>query len=91
MRFDGRALVYAIVLEIALTVLAAFGGPHGDLGGVPWVLQLPGILLVLFGKDDRGFLWRVGGMFLVQVVVWYLIFALMRRWRRGRLDLSKAG
>jgi hypothetical protein len=76
---------------MALIVLAAFGGPHGSLGAVPWALQLPGILFILFGKGEAGFLWRVAGIFLVQVIVWYLIFAFARRWRRGRLDLSKAG
>jgi hypothetical protein len=90
MRFDGRALGSAIVLEIALIVLAAFGGPHGQLGAVPWMLQLPGILLIMFGKGEAGFLWRVVGIFIVQVTVWYFIFALTRRWRRSRLELSKA-
>jgi hypothetical protein len=84
MRFDGRAFVYAIVLEIALTVLSAFGGPHGDLGAIPWTLQLPGILLIMIGKGNSLFFWRVGGMFVVQVVVWYAIFSFARRWRRRR-------
>ena len=90
MRFDGRALIYAIVLEIALIVLAAFGGPHGELGAVPWALQLPGILLIMIGKGDAGFIWRVAGIFVVQVTVWYFIFAFARRWRRSRLEFSKA-
>jgi len=89
MRFDGRALIYAILLEVALTVAAAFGGPHGVLGGIPWALQLPGILFITLGKGEAGFLWRVGGMFVIQVVVWYSIFAFARRLRRGRLELSE--
>jgi len=32
---------------------------------------------------------RVGGMFVIQVVVWYSIFAFARRLRRGRLELSE--
>ena len=54
MRFDGRALAYAIVLEIVLTVVAAFGGPHGVLGAIPWTLQLPGIFFIAFGKGEAG-------------------------------------
>jgi hypothetical protein len=88
MRVDGRALAYAVVLEIVLTVVAAFGGPHGVLGAVPWTLQLPGILFIMFGKGEAGFFWRVGGMFVVQVVVWYAIFAFARRLRRNRLAFS---
>jgi hypothetical protein len=89
MRFDGRALIYAIVLEVALTVLAAFGGPHGQLGAVPWMLQLPGILVIMFGKGESGFVVRVATMFVVQVVIWYSIFAFARRLRRRRLELSR--
>jgi hypothetical protein len=88
MRVDGRALAYAVVLEIVLTVVAAFGGPHGVLGAVPWTLQLPGILFIMFGKGEAGFFWRVGGMFVVQVVVWYGIFSFVRSWRRRRLVVS---
>jgi hypothetical protein len=88
MRVDGRALAYAIVLETVLTVVAAFGGPHGVLGAIPWTLQLPGILFIMFGKGEAGFFWRVGGMFVVQVVVWYAIFAFARQLRRKRLAFS---
>jgi hypothetical protein len=88
MRFDGRALASAIVFEIVLTVVAAFGGPHGVLGAIPWTLQLPGILFIMFGKGEAGFFWRVGGMFVVQVIVWYAIFSFARRWRRRRLAVS---
>jgi len=91
MRFDGRALAYAIVLEIVLTVVAAFGGPHGVLGAIPWTLQLPGIFFIAFGKGEAGFFWRVGGMFVVQVVVWYAIFSFARRWRRRRLAVPEPG
>ena len=89
-RVDGRALIYAILLEVALMILAAFGGPHGELGAIPWALQLPGILLIMFGKGEAGFLWLVGGIFVIQVTVWYFIFAFARRWRRSRLEFSKA-
>ena len=89
-RVDAHALMYAILLEIALIVLAAFGGPHGQLGAIPWTLQLPGILLIMFGKGEAGFLWRVAGIFVIQVTVWYFILAFVRRWRRSRLEFSKA-
>jgi len=91
MRFDGRAFAYAIVLEIVLTVVAAFGGPHGVLGAIPWTLQLPGIFFIAFGKGEAGFFWRVGGMFVVQVVVWYAIFSFGRRWWRRRLAVPEPG
>jgi hypothetical protein len=45
---DWRALGYAVLIELALLVVAAFGGPHGELGGLPWILQLPGIVFVLY-------------------------------------------
>jgi hypothetical protein len=66
-----------------LLVLAAFGGPHGELGATPWVLQLPGILLVLVVPGDEGFLWRIAAMAIVQVGLWYWLLAFVRR-RRAR-------
>ena len=46
MRGDWRTFALAVVLEVILLALAAFGGPHGTLGAWPWMLQFPGILLV---------------------------------------------
>jgi hypothetical protein len=82
MRPDWPALGWAILIEGLLAGLAAFGGPHGALGGAPWVLQLPGILLVLFVPGSGGFAWRVAGMVFVQVVLWYGLMAALRRRRR---------
>ena len=31
MTLDWRALGYAVLIEVALLILAAFGGPHGEL------------------------------------------------------------
>lgn len=83
MHVDRRALVYAIGLEAVLAGLAAFGGPHGTLGAWPWTLQLPGILLVFFGGGEAHFAWRVAGMLLIQIALWYGIFAVGRHRRRG--------
>ena len=69
MRNDFVALAIAIALEAVLLVLAVFGGPHGALGGAPWALQLPGILLVFFIPGEGGFLW-------------YALIAFVRRHRR---------
>lgn len=88
MRLDWPALGYAVVIEAALTGLAAFGGPHGTLGAAPWALQMPGILLVLFVPGPEGFVWRVAGMVAVQIVLWYALLAVARRWRRGRQALG---
>lgn len=52
--------------------------------GAPWVLQMPGILLVLFLPGSGGFVWRVAGMVVVQLVLWYGLIAALRRWRRRR-------
>lgn len=78
-KLDRRALVLAIVVEGVLGALAAFGGPHGALGALPWTLQLPGILLVFFGGGEAWFWWRVAGMILIQVALWYAVIAVLRR------------
>jgi hypothetical protein len=73
------ALGYAVLIESALLVLAAFGGPHGGLGAVPWVLQLPGIVLVLYPTGGSHFMLRVIGMFLIQLALWYAVISALRR------------
>lgn len=83
MRVDGRALVYAVTTETALTVAAAFGGPHGTLGALPWMLNMPGIL-VIFGIPGQGFfLGRVALAMVIQAALWYAVFAFVRRRRSG--------
>jgi hypothetical protein len=72
----------AVVIEAVLVVAAAFGGPHGTLGGWPWALQLPGILVVLYPPGGEHFVLRVGVMALVQVTIWYVLLRAARRaWR----------
>ena len=79
---DWRALGCAVVLELGLLGLAAFGGPHGTLGVVPWMLQFPGILLVLLPSGGDYFLLRAAAAALVQTGLWYLVLAALRRRRR---------
>jgi hypothetical protein len=78
---DRRALGYAILIEASLLALAAFGGPHGQFGGLPWALQLPGILLVLYPPGGTLFLLRVAMAAVLQVGLWYLILSRFRRRR----------
>jgi hypothetical protein len=68
-----RLLALAIVIEACLAVLAVFGGPHGALGGWPWALQLPGILLMLLIPGEGGFAWRASGMIAIQIGCWYVL------------------
>jgi len=80
-----RSLLLAIVISGVLALSAAFGGPHGPLGVVPWLLNLPGILLVVAVSSDALIALRVGAGLLLQVAVWY---AVLRWWsarglRRG--------
>lgn len=82
MRADGRALAYAVAIESALATAAVFGGPHGALGAVPWILNLPGILVIFGIGSERYFLGRVGLAVAIQVVLWYVIFAFARRRHR---------
>lgn len=86
MRGDGRALVYAVAVESALATAAVFGGPHGALGAVPWILNLPGILVIFGIRSERFFLGRVGLAVAIQVALWYFVFALARRRRRDSRD-----
>jgi hypothetical protein len=82
-RVDGRALAYAAAVESGLAVLALHGGPHGTLGALPWMMQLPGILAILFIPGERLFWGRVAVMLLVQLGLWYVLFAALRRSRRA--------
>jgi hypothetical protein len=82
-----KLLAAAIAIEAVLAVLAVFGGPHGALGGWPWMLQLPGILVVLLVPGEGGFAWRATTMILVQIGIWYAICALVAH----RVRLSRAG
>lgn len=84
MRMDWLALGTAVVVELALLGLAAFGGPHGALGAAPWMAQLPGILLVLYPPGGAYFGVRVAAGALVQVALWYLLLSLLRRRYRER-------
>lgn len=79
-----RILGYAVAVEAVLAVFAAFGGPHGTLGVWPWMLQLPGILLVFFVGGGTHFYWRVGAMFLIQSFLWYGLIAAGSAIRRRR-------
>ena len=80
-----KVLGAALVIEAVLAVLAVFGGPHGELGGWPWILQLPGILVVLMVPGEGGFAWRVSAMLAIQVGLWYFICAFVRhRWISSR-------
>ena len=80
-----KVLGAALVIEAVLAVLAVFGGPHGELGGWPWILQLPGILVVLMVPGEGGFAWRVTGMLAIQLSLWYFICAFVsRRWISSR-------
>jgi len=75
----------AIIIEAALLVTAAFGGPHGTLGGWPWALQLPGILVVFYPPGGENFLLRVATMALVQTVLWFFALRTVARRRRPSL------
>jgi hypothetical protein len=54
------------------------------------MLQLPGILLVFFIPGREHFLWRVGGMVLIQSILWYGVMAVGLRWR-SRVKRSVVG
>ena len=83
MRVDGLALVYALGVESALFTAAVFGGPHGALGGIPWLLNLPGILVIFGIPTERFFVGRVALAVVIQVAVWYFVFAIVRQRRRS--------
>ena len=84
-RADGRAFVYSLGVASALATAAVFGGPYGRLGAIPWILNLPGILVIFGIRTERFFLGRVALAVVIQVAVWYVIIALARRrWRHSR-------
>lgn len=79
-----RRLLLAVAISAALAMSAAFGGPHGPLGVLPWLLNLPGILLVVAVSSDA-LLWvRVGAALLLQVAVWYAVLGWWSARRRRR-------
>lgn len=84
MRIDWLALGMAVVVELLLLGLAAFGGPHGALGAAPWMAQLPGILLVLYPPGGSHFAFKVAAGALLQVALWYMVLSLLRRRHRER-------
>ena len=84
MRIKLKLLAAAIAIEAVLAVLALFGGPHGDLGGWPWALQIPGILLMLSWPGETGFAWRAAGILAIQIGCWYAIGLLVQRILRHR-------
>jgi hypothetical protein len=48
------------------------------------MLQLPGILLIFFVSGGAHLAWRIGGMLLIQCVLWYGIITIGRHLRRAR-------
>ena len=82
MRIDGRALAVAVAVEAVLAAAAVFGGPHGGLGAVPWMLNLPGILVIVGFGSQRFIIGRVVLAVAIQVGLWYLLFSFVRRRRR---------
>ena len=89
MKIDWPALGYAALVETVLAGFAAFGGPHGYLGMLPWLLQFPGALLVFFGpRIDNPALLLVS-VFLVQLALWYGIFSAWRAVRRRAIPSDR--
>ena len=74
--------MYALAVEGTLATAAVFGGPHGALGAIPWMLNLPGILVILGIRTERFFFGRVALALAIQVTLWYIGFALVRQRRR---------
>ena len=88
MKIDHWALGYAVLLETVLAVVAAFGGPHGYLGMLPWLLQLPGALLIFLSPDTVNKVLLLVLTFLIQVAIWYAVIATVRAHRRRRKELN---
>ena len=88
MKIDHWALGYAVLLETVLAVVAAFGGPHGTLGMLPWLLQFPGALLIFFSPDTVNKVFLLVLTFLIQVAIWYAVIATVRALRHRRKELN---
>jgi hypothetical protein len=79
-----KTLGFAIALELILAVLAAFGGPHGALGGWPWILQMPGMLLILAVPGDQLIVPRMVAAIVIQTLLWYFVIDWIWRKRAQR-------
>ena len=84
MKIDWPALGYAALIETVLAVLALFGGPHGPLGMLPWLLQLPGALLAFFGPRVESSLLLLVSIFFIQLALWYGIISAWRAVHRRK-------
>ena len=85
MKIDWPALGYAALIETVLAALALFGGPHGPLGLLPWLLQLPGALLVAFGPRVESSVLLLVSIYLVQLALWYGLISAWRAVRRRKI------
>ena len=81
MRFDVRAFLMALGIALGLAALGVFGGPHGALGGWPWLFNLPGLAVIYLIPGNEMFAARVFAAFSIQVALWYLIVSAIRRRR----------
>ena len=79
-RVELGTLLIALTITRSFAVLAVFGGPHGALGGWPWLLNLPGLAVVYLIPGTTLFRARVGLAFLIQLTLWYAIVGAFRRW-----------
>lgn len=84
MKIDAPTLGYALLVETVLVGLAFFGGPHGYLGMLPWLIQLPGALLFFYGPPSVNKALMLALAFLIQVAIWYLIISALRAVRRRK-------
>lgn len=73
-----RRLLIAVLISAALATSVAFGGPHGSLGVVPWLMNVPGILLLVALPGDAFVPVRLAAGFLMQVAVWYMVLSARR-------------